>query len=508
MNKTYFFICAILLFLSCGKEKSYETASKTTSTFTLGGSPGSCTSATLAGNFVKGAALSASNTVTIEVTVTEKGSYNITTDTLNGYYFTGSGTFLSTGVQNIVLTAKGTPVTSGTDDFMLIPGNNLTGCMFSVDVLDTAPQPAVYALSGSPSTCSSFTVNGSYGKDLALNSSNTVSVNVNVTTAGTYTIKTDTISGMYFTASGIFTSTGAQQVILKGSGKPTATGNLLFTVKTGSSTCTFTVAVSGPSVYTFSGGTGNCTGVVLNGTYTASTALTNSNTATIQVNVTTPGAYSISTNTANGISFAASGTFTTTGIQNVILTGTGTPTAEGSNTYILNSNGCSFSVTVAAAPAAAATFQCKIDGVLMKFASDAYAYTTDTIGGIVFNQLTMTGDNDVAIMGTTPYLTIAIKYVNNAAIKTGAYNEKGFTGLNGYMIVVQYSKVSSDGSDTIFQTASNDPLTTNPPFTINVTSITSTRVKGTFSGKLMDQLNTNTLTVNVTEGVFDLPIEN
>lgn len=501
MNKTYFFICAILLFLSCDKEKSYETPSKTTSTFTLGGSPGSCTSATLAGNFIKGAALSASNTVTIEVTVTEKGSYNITTDTLNGYYFTGAGTFLSTGVQDIVLTAKGTPAVSGTDDFTLIPGNNIPGCMFSVTVLDKAPAPAVYTLSGSPSTCSSFTVNGSYGKDLALNSSNTVAVNVNVTTAGTYTIKTDTISGMYFSATGIFTSTGAQQVILKANGKPTATGNLVFTVKTGSSTCTFTVAVSGPSTYTFSGGSGNCTGAVLSGTYTASTSLTSANTATIQVNVTTPGAYSISTNTANGISFSASGTFTTTGLQNVILTGSGTPTAEGSNTFTLNSNGCSFSVTVAAAPAGAAIYKCKINGTLIDFSEQANATTKNTAVNPVTSLLNVIGVNTAS---TSQQFSINIMKANGSDITPGTYNEKGFTGTSsGYYIGVIYSKDVIE----LYQTISNAAGTTNPSFSIVVTSVTSTRAKGTFSGKLA-ATGGGTATVTVTEGVFDVPVQN
>jgi hypothetical protein len=33
-------------------------------------------------------------------------------------------------------------------------------------------------------------------------------------------------------------------------------------------------------------------------------------------------------------------------------------------------------------------------------------------------------------------------------------------------------------------------------------------VKGTFSGKLTDLLQGSTKTMNITEGVFDLPIEN
>lgn len=45
----------------------------------------------------------------------------------------------------------------------------------------------------------------------------------------------------------------------------------------------------------------------------------------IAVNVIIPGPYAFTTGAVNGVTFSASGTFTTTGIQNVILTGTGIP---------------------------------------------------------------------------------------------------------------------------------------------------------------------------------------
>ena len=49
----------------------------------------------------------------------------------------------------------------------------------------------------------------------------------------------------------------------------------------------------------------------------------------IQVNVATPGGYNISTNTGNGVSFSKSGAFTATGVQTIILTGSGTPVNAG-----------------------------------------------------------------------------------------------------------------------------------------------------------------------------------
>ena len=85
----------------------------------------------------------------------------------------------------------------------------------------------------------------------------------------------------------------------------------------------------------------------------------------------------------------------------------------------------------------------------------------------------------------------------------------GFLAANGYRIEIDYHKVNADQSVTIWNTSSSlPPLTTNPPFTIVVTSVTATRVKGTFSGKLTDLFQGSTKTMNITEGVFDLPIEN
>ena len=160
---------------------------------------------------------------------------------------------------------------------------------------------------------------------------------------------TPTITG---TTGGTFTSTGAQTVILVGSGTPVSSGNQTFTVTFGASTCTFVVnfiAGAAPATGTLGGAPGSCTSATSAGTYTQGIALTSSNTLTVQVNVTAIGAYTISTNTVNGVSFTKTGTFTTTGIQTVILTGTGTPTNSGSQTFAVTfgASTCNFSITFA-----------------------------------------------------------------------------------------------------------------------------------------------------------------
>jgi hypothetical protein len=66
-------------------------------------------------------------------------------------------------------------------------------------------------------------------------------------------------------------------------------------------------------------------------------------TQTITATVNTIGTYNIST-TANGVTFSGSGTFSATGAQDIVLTATGTLTAEDTTTFTLNTDpNCSFS---------------------------------------------------------------------------------------------------------------------------------------------------------------------
>ncbi len=65
-------------------------------------------------------------------------------------------------------------------------------------------------------------------------------------------------------------------------------------------------------------------------------------TQTITATVTTTGTYNISAS-ANGVTFSGSGTFSGTGSQNIVLTASGTPAAQGTFSYTLNTTpNCSF----------------------------------------------------------------------------------------------------------------------------------------------------------------------
>ena len=83
---------------------------------------------------------------------------------------------------------------------------------------------AVYTISGSDGNCTSPVINGTYTKDNAMQSDNTVLLEVNVTTPGTYVIVTNIANGVQFTAGGNFTVTGLQTIKLKANGIPLAPG--------------------------------------------------------------------------------------------------------------------------------------------------------------------------------------------------------------------------------------------------------------------------------------------
>jgi len=606
MKVILYLITFFTIFFSCQKEVSVELdtdpPTNTAAVYTLSGSPNACTVATPAGYYASGTALSGTNTVSIQVNITAGGTYSISTNTVNGYKFSASGTFTATGIQTVILVGSGTPVAAQTDAFT--PTSGTSGCSFNITV--TTPAPAVYTLSGAPNACTVATVSGAYAINTTLVSGNTVSVQVNVTTIGTYTLSTNTVGGMTFSKSGSFSTTGIQTVILNGTGTPTTAGSNVFTVDAAG--CTFTVPVTGPAVYTLSGAPGACTVATVNGTYATGTPLSASNTVTVQVDVITIGSYTLSTNSVGGMTFSKSGSFSTTGVQTVILNGTGTPTTSGSNiltagtggctftvpvtgpavytlsgapgactvatvngtytvgtplsasntvtvqvnvsaigaytittttggmifsksgifsttgiqtvtlngagtpttggvnTFTVGAAGCTFIVTVTAPPVAASIYSCKIDGVFTSFTDRAEADITDDFFLPPLPYLYLDGYTAPPDGSEIPEFQIFIIMNDNTPVTTGTYNVDGILLPDGYRIEIDYKLPNPDQSVTIWNTSSTIFPPPNPPFTIIVTSVTSTRVKGTFSGTVTNTLQGGTINKIITEGVFDLPI--
>lgn len=236
-------------FISCQKELSFDDFG--TAKYSLNGGTASCTGAILSGTFTAGTPGSAANKVTLSATVDSIGSYNISTNTINGISFSGAGVFTSIGIHNITLTASGTPAAAGI--FVFTPVAN--GCTFSVTVAANTGGTggtAAFSFNGGNSSCTGALVSGAFATGTAVSSGNAVVLNIMVTTIGTYSISTNTVNGIKFTGTGTFTTTGAQTVTLSASGTPTSAGTFAFTP--GSNGCTFNVTVTGSGG---GGGSGN-----------------------------------------------------------------------------------------------------------------------------------------------------------------------------------------------------------------------------------------------------------
>jgi hypothetical protein len=233
--------------MACQKETSFEKGSSTASVGSLSvDGSGNCLGAVISGVYYKDTAIKASNYVDISVQVDTVGTYTISTDTVNGYYFKASGTFTATGSQVIRLIGGGKPLAAGTDIFTV--SYNGTFCEFSVTVT-VAPGgggggPAVFTVA-----CTGTTPSGTYVAGTALTASNSITLNVNVTTIGTWNVTTaPAVNGMTFTGTGTFTNTGAQTITLTGSGTPAAAGTFTFTVTGATATCTFQCTVTAVAI--------------------------------------------------------------------------------------------------------------------------------------------------------------------------------------------------------------------------------------------------------------------
>lgn len=208
--------------------------------FALAGAGGTCTGTVLTGTYMEAFPTSASNTATVAVDVTTIGNYVISTTSVNGVTFTGTGSFNTLGAQTVSLTASGTPTVAGPFNYA-VSGGGGSGCAFSVTFDATAPT-ATFTLGGAPGNCTGILLNGNYATGTPMNPGNNITLNVTVTSPGSYAITTTSQDGITFSGIGVLTLTSTQ-IMLTASGVPAAAGPFNFDVSTGASTCTFSVVV-------------------------------------------------------------------------------------------------------------------------------------------------------------------------------------------------------------------------------------------------------------------------
>lgn len=339
-------------FLSCQKELEYDNSGVSAGTLKKDAG-GDCLPVVINGIYSMDSVLTAVNYVDVQVNVSFPGSFTIKSDSVNGYSFSKTGSVVL-GLNTIRLYAAGKPLATGVNTFTITYGTST--CSFDITVVGPPPPPAVFTLGGSPNACTNAATAGTYTVGVPLTAANTLTIEVDVTSIGAYTIAATTTNGFLFTGTGLFSLTGLQTVTLTGSGTPITAIATDITVVNSLSNCTHTVTVlgaggGGPAVFTLDGAPNTCTGFAVAGTYTVGSATAVSNTVKLNVTVGTAGTYNITTNTVNGISFSGSGSLGA-GAQVITLIATGTPIAAGTfNTFKPNiASSCDFAVTFVAAP--------------------------------------------------------------------------------------------------------------------------------------------------------------
>lgn len=232
-----------------------------------------CNNLKVAGEYKNGQELGGANYLSISVTVTKPGTYSITatvTDPLNenGYYFTASGEFLSTGTYTVRVPGMGTPANYTTPNFdnftVALNGVRANGtenaCTFDVEVKNSAIKPR-YTMD-----CSGTKVYGEYYEDVALTTANYIEVVLNVEPSSygaTYELETSLVDGIMFKGSGVL-NTSTQVVRLYGEGTPYSTDDKRLYIKansiSSSATCMATVYIIIPQKRVMTIGTSSAYG--------------------------------------------------------------------------------------------------------------------------------------------------------------------------------------------------------------------------------------------------------
>lgn len=108
-----------------------------------------CSSVTSNGAYAVGTPLNATNTLTINVAVNVIEAYTISTNTVNGYSFSGSGVFSGIGLNTITLSGTGTPILEQTDTFTITFIGKGDTCNTNITVSSILPNCLAYLNAGS-----------------------------------------------------------------------------------------------------------------------------------------------------------------------------------------------------------------------------------------------------------------------------------------------------------------------------------------------------------------------
>ncbi len=495
INVTLSFLL-ILIFISCQKELHFDELPSSEGTLKTDSAGINCLPMTIQGRYKVDSTLGNGNYIEVTVNVTQTGDYAIQSPNSDGFYFEGTGTFSTTGIKTVRIYGFGIPSTAGLHQIHI--SYNSSTCIVDLNVEPVTPvQNAIFTLGGATNTCSGFSLSGSYNVGLPLNSSNTLTVNINVTAPGPYSIHSDTSNGVSFSASGTL-SLSSTQIVLVGSGIPIGTGTNNYSLHATTGDCTFSVTCFGPAAYTIGATAGTCTGAIPQGTYVASIPTDISDSVVVAVNATFIGYYTIATDTVNGVVFSYSGNFTTTGPHNVTLHASGTPILASPYPFeyhvssFAGASSCSFTVNVAGD-----YIVCEINGQPTRLYFNMGTGVTDPTASAGFSGIAgfpmLSIDGYASLSSNLP--TFHIQLNNGGPINDNTTYTTVSVPSNGF-ISCDYL----DAANTSYSIAPN-PTPTTPSFTLNITTIQG-RCRGTFSGTLQNGSGSSVLTI--TNGMFDV----
>lgn len=237
----FLLILSFTFFTACQKELNFEAVtSDGKAVGTLKSSSGDCLPSLVLGKYIKDTALTAAEAIEVTVDISVTGTYQVKSDTIDGFYFAGSGSITRTGTSTIRLAGSGKPLSAGTKIFTISFNNS--SCKLAILVGAGTPPPTAFTF-----TCASTTFgSGVYTAGSAVGAQHTVTLNVVVTSPGPWSVTTPAVNGISFSGSGTFAAAGNAQVTLTASGTPLAASPPAYnyTANGATSSCSFSINVA------------------------------------------------------------------------------------------------------------------------------------------------------------------------------------------------------------------------------------------------------------------------
>lgn len=243
--KQLFSFLSIVLFatlFSCTKNSTYD-PNEVSSGSLLVTTNGECKDLIPHGYFEKDSTFTEENYIDVFIQAVTAGQFSISTNTVNGVVFKGSGRIGVEGPNKVRLYGSGKPLENGSFPFRVNYGGRI--CVANIIFGNGSPNtPAKFILGGAPNNCAGFSINGVYKAGTIIGAgTNSVVCNVFVENIGRYDVRTAVVNGFSFRAQGGFSAPGLQSIILFATGTPTAAGPTNFTISSGTTTCGFPVTV-------------------------------------------------------------------------------------------------------------------------------------------------------------------------------------------------------------------------------------------------------------------------